>query len=161
MGGVTQPESFSVRVPDEVLDDLRTRLARTRYPEALPYAGWSSGVDLIYLRELVDYWATSFDWRAQERRLNAYSQFTADVDGQLIHFVHERGRGPRPFPLVLTHGWPSSYVELLNLVPLLTDPAAHSGDERVSFGVVVPSLPGFAFSGQAYRPRRCTGEGPV
>ena len=91
------PESFSVRVPDEVLDDLRARLSNTRWPEALPYAGWSSGVDLAYLRELVDYWATSFDWRTQERRLNAFSQFTADVDGNLVHFVHERGRGPRPF----------------------------------------------------------------
>jgi len=156
MGDVMHPESFSVRVPDEVLDDLQSRLGNTRWPEALPYAGWTSGVDLAYLRELVEYWATSFDWRAQERRLNAFSQFTADVGGQLIHFVHERGRGPRPFPLVLTHGWPSSYIELLKLVPLLTDPAAHDGDERDSFDVVVPSLPGFAFSGQPDRPGVCT-----
>ncbi len=156
MGEVMHPESFSVRVPDEVLDDLYARLSNARWPEALPYAAWTSGVDLAYLRELVDYWATSFDWRAQERRLNAFLQFTAEVDGQLIHFVHERGRGPRPFPLVLTHGWPSSYVELLKLVPLLTDPAAHGGDERDSFDVVVPSLPGFAFSGQPHRPGVCT-----
>src|SRR6266516_2114858 len=157
MGEVMHPQSFSVRVPDEVLRNLHARLGNTRYPEALPYAGWSSGVDLAYLRELVDYWATSFDWRAQERRLNAFSQFTANVDGQLIHFVHERGRGPSPFPLVLTHGWPSSYVELLSLVPLLTDPAAHGGDERDSFDVVIPSLPGFAFSGRPERPGVCTG----
>src|SRR6266542_4333447 len=156
MGDVMHPESFSVRVPDEVLDDLQARLGNTRWPEALPYAGWTSGVDLAYLRELVEYWATSFDWRAQERRLNAFSQFTADVGGQLIHFVHERGRGPRPFPLLLTHGWPSSYIELLKLVPLLADPAAHDGDERDSFDVVVPSLPGFAFSGQPDRPGVCT-----
>ncbi len=156
MGEVMHPESFSVRVPDEVLDDLHARLGNTRWPDTLPYAGWTSGVDLAYLRELVDYWATRFDWRAQERRLNAFLQFNAEVDGQPIHFVHERGRGPRPFPLVLTHGWPSSYVELLKLVPLLTDPAAHGGDERDSFDVVIPSLPGFAFSGQPDRPGVCT-----
>jgi pimeloyl-ACP methyl ester carboxylesterase len=151
-----QPESFNVRVPDEVLDDLQTRLRQTKWPQPLPYVGWSSGVDLDYMRELVDYWATSFDWRAQESRLNSFSQFTARVEGQLIHFVHERGRGPRPFPLVMTHGWPSSYVELLKLLPLLTDPARHGGDERDSFDVVVPSLPGFAFSGHPDRPGGCT-----
>jgi len=86
-----QPQSFSVRVADEVLDDLQMRLRRTRWPPALPYAGWSSGVDLDYMRDLVGYWATSFDWRAQESRLNAFSQFTALVEGQLIHFVHGRG----------------------------------------------------------------------
>jgi microsomal epoxide hydrolase len=145
-----------VHVPDEVLDDLRSRLAHTRWPEPLPYPGWTSGVELGYLKELVGYWAAAFDWRAQEWRLNAFTQFTAELDGQLIHFVHQRGQGPRPFPLVLTHGWPSSYVELLKLVPLLTDPAAHGGDEQDSFDVVVPSLPGYAFSGHPTRPGTCT-----
>src|SRR5438105_292977 len=151
-----QPGPFTVHVPDEVLDDLRSRLARTQWPEPLPYPGWASGVALAYLRELVAYWATSFDWRTHERRLNSFPQFTADVEGLTIHFVHQRGRGPRPFPLVLTHGWPSSFVELLKLVPLLTDPAAHGGDERDSFDVVVPSLPGYAFSGRPARPGVCT-----
>jgi pimeloyl-ACP methyl ester carboxylesterase len=153
---VMHAKPFTVHVPDEVLDDLRARLARTRWPEPLPYLGWMSGADLGYMRELVDYWAASFDWRAQEHRLNSFPQFTADIDGQTIHFVHQPGRGPHPFPLVLTHGWPSSYVELLKLVPLLTDPAAHGGDERDSFDVVVPSLPGYAFSGRPARSGVCT-----
>jgi pimeloyl-ACP methyl ester carboxylesterase len=146
------PEPFTIHVPDDVLDDLRARLARTRWPEPPPYAGWTGGVDLGYMRGLIGYWADGFDWRAQERRLNAFPQFTAEVDGITVHFVHQRGRGSRPFPLVLTHGWPSSFVELLKLVPLLTDPAAHGGDERDSFDVVIPSFPGFAFSGCSERP---------
>jgi pimeloyl-ACP methyl ester carboxylesterase len=113
-------------------------------------------VDLDYLQALAAYWATSFDWRLQERRLNSFPQFTTDLDGLTIHFVYQRGRGPRPFPLVLTHGWPSSFVELLKLVPLLTDPAAHGGDQRDSFDVVVPSLPGYAFSARPQRPGVCT-----
>jgi pimeloyl-ACP methyl ester carboxylesterase len=113
-------------------------------------------VDLAYLRELVGYWATTRDWRAQARRLNAFPQFTADIEGLSIHFVHQRGRGPHPFPLVLTHGWPSCFVELLTLVPLLTDPAAHGGDARDSFDVVVPSLPGYTFSARPARPGVCT-----
>jgi pimeloyl-ACP methyl ester carboxylesterase len=151
-----QPRPFTVDIPDTVLDDLRVRLAKTQWPEPLPYPGWASGVDLGYLRELMGYWATTFDWRAQERRLNAFPQFTADVDGLTVHFVHQRGRGPRPFPLVLTHGWPSSFVELLKLVPLLTDPAAHGAEASDSFDVVVPSLPGYAFSGRPARPGVCT-----
>ncbi len=147
-----QAKPFTVEVADEVLDDLRARLARTRWPEPLPGPGWTYGVDRGYLRELVGYWEGSFDWRARERWLNGFAQFIAEIDGQTIHFVHERGRGPRPLPLVLTHGWPSCYVELLKLVPLLTDPAAHGGDEGDSFDVVVPSLPGFAFSGRPPRP---------
>src|SRR6266700_470646 len=147
-----QAKPFTVEVADEVLDDLRARLARTRWPEPLPGPGWAYGVDRGFLRELVGYWEGSFDWPARERWLNGFAQFIAEIDGQIVHFVHERGRGPRPLPLVLTHGWPSCYVELLKLVPLLTDPAAHGGDEGDSFDVVVPSLPGFAFSGRPPRP---------
>ena len=102
------------------------------------------------------YWAGSFDWRAQERHLNSFAQFTADVGGQQVHFVHQRGRGPDPFPLVLTHGWPSTFAELLKLAPLLTDPAAHGGDARDSFDVVIPSLPGFAFSAPPAAPGAAT-----
>ncbi len=156
MSAIRHPKPFTAHFPDEVLDDLHSRLAHTRWPEPLPYPGWTSGADLGYMRVLVDYWANSFDWRAQERRLNSFPQFTAEIDGQIIHFVHQRGRGPHPFPLVLTHGWPSSYVELLKLVPLLTDPAGNGGDERDGFDVVVPSLPGFAFSGRPERPGVCT-----
>ena len=140
------PRTFTIRVSAEVLDDLRSRLGRTRWLEPLPYPGWAAGVDVGYLSELVAYWAGWFDWRAQEERLNSFAQFTADIDGQRVHFVHERGAGPDPFPLVLTHGWPSSFAELLKLAPLLTDPAAHGADERDSFDLVIPSLAGFAFS---------------
>jgi pimeloyl-ACP methyl ester carboxylesterase len=147
-----QAMPFTVDVAQEVLDDLRARLARTRWPEPLPGGGWAYGVDPEYLRVLVGYWEGSFDWRARERWLNTFPQFTAKIDGQTIHFVHQRGRGPRPLALVLTHGWPSCYVELLKLVPLLTDPASHGGDEDDSFDVVVPSLPGYAFSESPPRP---------
>ncbi len=150
------PQPFTIHVPDDVLDDLRSRLARTRWPHPLPYPGWASGADLDYLRDLVGYWATAFDWRAQERRLNSFPQFTADVDGLSIHFLHQHGRGPRPFPLILTHGWPSSFVELLKVVPLLADPTAHGGEEADSFDVVIPSLPGYAFSAPPSRPGTCT-----
>ncbi len=142
----TGPKPFTVQVPAEVLDDLRSRLACTRWPDPLPYPGWAAGADIGYLKELVAYWEGSFDWAAQERRLNSFAQFTADIGGQRVHFVHQRGQGPDPFPLVLTHGWPSSFAELLKLAPLLSDPAAHGGDERDSFDVVIPSLPGYAFS---------------
>ena len=94
---------------------------------------------MLFRSELVAYWAGSFDWRAQEQHLNSFAQFTAEVGGQRVHFVHERGAGPDPFPLVLTHGWPSTFAELLKLAPLLTDPAAHGADERDSFDVVIPS----------------------
>src|SRR5215471_6299070 len=150
------PKPFTVDVPDEVLDDLRSRLARARWPDPLPYPGWAAGADIGYLKELVAYWAGSFDWRAQERYLNSFAQFTADIGGQRVHFVHERGKGSDPFPLVLTHGWPSSFAELLKLAPLLTDPAAHGGDERDSFDVVIPSLPGFAFSAPPAAPGTAT-----
>jgi len=150
------PEPFTVQVPAEVLDDLRSRLARTRWPDPLPYPGWMAGADIGYLRELAAYWASVFDWRAQERHLNSFAQFTADIDGQRVHFVHQRGRGPDPFPLVLTHGWPSSFAELLKLAPLLTDPASHGGEERDSFDVVIPSLPGYAFSAPPASPGAAT-----
>src|SRR6266702_3107598 len=147
---------FTVAVSDVALGDLRSRLVGTRWLDPLPFPGWTAGVDIEYLKELVSYWATSFDWRAQERRLNAFPQFTIDIDGQTIHFVHQRGRGRHPMPLMLTHGWPSSYVELLKIAPLLTDPAAHGADERDSFDVVIPSMPGYAFSGHPRRPGICT-----
>ena len=158
LGGLAAmgPRRFRVQVPDEVLEDLRSRLARTRWPDPLPYPGWAAGADVGYLKELVAHWAGSFDWLAQEQYLNSFAQFIADVGGQRVHFVHERGRGPNPFPLVLTHGWPSSFTELLKLAPLLTDPAAHGGDERDSFDVVIPSLPGFAFSAPPPTPGAAT-----
>ncbi len=139
-------EPFTIAIDDRVLDDLRARIARTRWPDQLATAGWDYGTDLGYLRDLLATWAGSFDWRAAERRLNRFAQFRARIDGLDVHFVHERGRGPDPLPLILTNGWPSSFAEYVDLIPLLTDPGAAGGDPADSFDVVVPSLPGFGFS---------------
>lgn len=139
-------EPFEVRIASEILTDLKDRLGHTRWPEALPGDGWSTGADWHFMRRLAEFWRDGFDWRAQEERLNALPHFRARVDGFGIHYLHVRGRGPRPLPLVLTHGWPSSFVEMLKIVPFLTDPGAHGGDPRDAFDVVVPSLPGFGFS---------------
>jgi pimeloyl-ACP methyl ester carboxylesterase len=138
-------EPYEIRVGDEVLDDLTDRIRRTRWPPETPAKRWQQGTDLTYLRQMLAYWADGFDWRAQERMLNQYAHFRADLGDARIHFVHERARGGEGIPLVLTHGWPSSFVELLSLVPLLTDPAAH-GIDGPAFDVVIPSLPGYGFS---------------
>lgn len=143
---------FTVQVPQSALDDLRARLAAPRWPDEIPGTGWSLGTDLGYLRGLVGYWRDGFDWRAQEARINRFAHRRAEVDGVGIHFIQERGRGPAPLPLLVTHGWPSSFLEMLELIPLLTDPGAHGGDPVDAFDVVVPSLPGFGFSDRPRRP---------
>lgn len=145
-------EPFRVSVPDVTLDDLKERLARTRWPDEVRGAGWRYGANLAYMRDLVAYWRTGFDWRAQERAINAFAQFTAEVDGLDVHFIHEHGRGPAPIPLIITHGWPSSFTEMLELIPLLADPAAHGAEPTDSFDVVVPSVPGFGFSERPLEP---------
>jgi pimeloyl-ACP methyl ester carboxylesterase len=129
-----------------VLADLRDRIKRTRWPDRRGARGWDSGADLDYLRGLLAYWAGEFDWREEERRLNRLAHYLAHVDGVRVHFVHERGSGPNPLPIVLTHGFPSSFVEHVELIPLLTDPAAHGGRAEDAFDVVVTSLPGYGFS---------------
>ena len=139
-------ESYTINVPEGALDDLRDRLARTRWPDEEPGIGWGQGTDLAYLRELVEYWRTRFDWRAREAALNQFSNFRATIDGIGIHFIHQPGRGPDPLPLILTHGWPGSFADFTKLIPLLTDPQAHGGDAADAFDVVVPSLPGYGFS---------------
>ena len=139
-------EPFRIAIPDEVLADLRDRIARTRWPDEIADSGWDYGTNLGYLKELLDYWRDGFDWRAQERYLNSFHHFRAPVDGLRLHFLHERGRGPDPMPLLVVHGWPSTFFEMVKIVPLLTDPVAHGGDARDSFDVIVPSLPGFGFS---------------
>src|SRR5262245_48715683 len=136
---------FSIRIEDEVLSDLRERIRGTRWPDPAPGTAWDQGTDLVYLRRLLAYWADEFDWRAQERELNAAHHFRAELDDVQIHFVHERARRGRGIPLILTHGWPSTFVELLPLVPFLTDPGAH-GIDGPAFDVVIPSLPGYGFS---------------
>jgi pimeloyl-ACP methyl ester carboxylesterase len=136
---------FTVSVPDADLDALRDRLAATRRPAPLPGDGWDTGVPAGYLADLVERWR-SFDWRAYEARLNAVPQFVTEIDGQRLHFVHVRSAEPDAVPLLLTHGWPGSYLEFLDLVGPLTDPAAYGGDPGDAFDVVIPSLPGFGFS---------------
>ncbi len=137
---------YKVRVPPAVLADLKRRLAKTRWPDEIQGAGWDYGANLAYLKKLCAYWQRSFDWRKQERLLNSFPQFKAKVDGIGIHFVHVRGKGPKPFPLILTHGWPGSFFEFYKAIPLLTDPGAYGGNPSDSFDVVVPSLPGYGFS---------------
>ena len=141
---------FSIQIEREILSDLRERIRKTRWPERAPGAAWEQGTDLEYLRQLLAYWADEFDWQAQERELNAATHFRAELDGVHIHFVHERARHGHGIPLILIHGWPSTFAELLPLVPFLTDPHAH-GIDGPGFDVVIPSLPGYGFS---ERPRQ-------
>jgi pimeloyl-ACP methyl ester carboxylesterase len=136
---------FSIAIGDETLADLRARIRNTRWPDASPGAAWEQGTDRAYLQRTLAYWADEFDWRAQERALNAIPQFRAELDGLRIHFAHVRAAHGNGIPLILTHGWPSTFVELLPLVPFLTDPRAH-GIEGPAFDLVIPSLPGYGFS---------------
>jgi len=136
---------FSIRIAEEILSDLRTRIRNTRWPDAAPGPAWEQGTDLEYLKSLLAYWADEFDWPAQERLLNKADHFRAELDGVHIHFVHERAKRGHGIPLILTHGWPSTFAELLPLVPFLTDPDAH-GIDGPAFDVVIPSLPGYGFS---------------
>jgi pimeloyl-ACP methyl ester carboxylesterase len=142
---------FRVEVAEADLDDLRQRLARTRWPEAEPVADWSQGVPRGYLRELCRYWADGYDWRATEARLNALPQFRTEIDGLGIHFLHVRSPHPGALPLLLTHGWPGSIIEFLKVVGPLTDPTAHGGDAADAFHLVCPSLPGYGFSDRPAR----------
>ena len=139
-------QSFQVTVPQRVLDDLRERLGRTRWPDEVQGAGWDYGTNVEYLKTLAAHWRNQFDWRAQEATLNRFAQYRADIHGFGIHFIHERGKGPKPLPIIITHGWPSSFFQMFKIIPLLTDPARHGGDPADSFDVIVPSLPGFGFS---------------
>jgi pimeloyl-ACP methyl ester carboxylesterase len=147
------PARFTVNVPDAILVDLRQRLERARFPDEPPDAGWRYGTELGYLRSLVDYWRDRYDWRAAERELNRFRQFTVPLAGIDLHFIHEPGVGPAPMPLLLSHGWPGSVWEFHKLIPLLTDPARFGGDPGDAFTVVAPSLPGYGFSFRAGQPR--------
>ena len=139
-------EPFTIDIPDDVLADLKERLARTRMPDEPEGVGWQLGMNQAYLRQLVDYWRDEFDWRAQERRLNRLEQFKTTIDGLDIHFVHRRSAEPDAFPLILTHGWPGTFAEFDKVIEPLTDPVAHGGRAEDAFHVVVPSIPGYGFS---------------
>jgi epoxide hydrolase len=138
---------FRIDVPEASLDDLKDRLARTRWPDELPGVGWRYGVPLSYLRQLAVYWRTSYDWRAAEADLNAFPQFTTEIDGATVHFLHIRSTDPAAMPLILTHGWPGSIVEFLDVIGPLTDPRAYGGNPADAFHLVIPSIPGYGFSG--------------
>jgi pimeloyl-ACP methyl ester carboxylesterase len=137
---------FSITFSQREIDDLRDRLGQIRWPDEVAGSGWDDGVDLRFLQQTCDYWKTEFDWKLQVERLSAFHHYRYERGGGGVHFIHERGKGGSPIPLILTHGWPGSFVEMLRIIPLLTDPAAHGGDPADAFDIVVPSLPGFGFS---------------
>jgi pimeloyl-ACP methyl ester carboxylesterase len=139
-------QPFTINIQQGVLDDLWARLARTRWPDQIEGAGWEYGTNLEYLRELVSYWQNQYDWRTQEAALNQFAHFRTEIDGYGLHFIHERGKGPKPLPLILTHGWPDSFYRMIKIIPMLTDPARFGGDPADAFDVVVPSIPGYGFS---------------
>ena len=139
-------QSFSVHVPQSVLDDLRSRIRNTRWPDEIMDSGWNFGSGLSYMKELADYWLQKFDWKKVEDEINSYSNFIADIEGYKIHFLQIRGKGMKSFPLVITHGWPGSFLEMWRLIPLLT------GDPEFSFDLVIPSMLGYGFSQKITEP---------
>ena len=139
-------ENFKIQIPQHILDDLKYRLAHTQWPDQLENAAWERGTEKSYLHSLVTYWRKHYDWRVHEAELNQYPQFCCIVNGTKIHFVHERGKGPNPLPIILTHGWPDSFIRYKKIIPLLADPVRYGGDPSDAFDVIVPSLPGFGFS---------------
>ena len=149
---------FRIQVPDGVLADLKRRLAQARFADELTDSGWDYGTNLAYLKTLVEYWRDKYDWRAQEKRLNAFDQFKTNIDGVDIQFIHQRSKNPNAMPILLLNGWPSSIVEYEKVIGPLTDPVAYGGRVEDSFHVVIPSMPGFGFSGKprerGYNPER-------
>jgi pimeloyl-ACP methyl ester carboxylesterase len=152
MGSGSDLRPFHINVPEADLDDLRNRLERTRWPTDIPDVGWARGVPLSYLKELAEYWRTSYDWRKAEARLNELPQFTTMIDGTNVHFLHVRSPEPDALPLVITHGWPGSIVEFLDVIGPLADPRAHGGNASDAFHLVIPAIPGFGFSGPTREP---------
>ena len=143
---VRQPEPFEIAISQADLDDLHHRLSHTRWINELGKDSWDYGLSVSYMRELVSYWLHEFDWRAQEAAINRFPHYLADVDGHRVHFIHERGKGPDPLPLVLTHGFPDSFLRFAKVIPMLADPASYGGNSADAFDVIVPSLPGYAYS---------------
>ena len=143
---------FRVDVPDDTIEAIRARVAAYPWHEMPDDGGWEYGTNLNYLKEFCDYWVNDFDWRKQEAEINRFSHFKAPVDGIDLHFIHEKGSGENPRPLIVSHGWPGTIVEFLDFVDLLAHPENHGGDVKDAFDVVAPSLPGFGFSGRPPRP---------
>ena len=139
-------EPFTISVSDAALVDLKDRLIRTRPAPEFANQDWAYGTNGEYLQELLDYWASGYDWRAHEAKINQFNHYKTAIDGVPIHFIYERGKGPNPVPLILSHGWPWTFWDWHKLIGPLTDPASYGGDPADSFDVVIPSLPGFGFS---------------
>jgi len=137
---------FQVNISQLVLDDLKARIKNTRWTDEIIGSGWGYGTNLSYLNELALYWVEKFDWRAQELYINSFHQYKEKIDDCLVHFVYEKGKGSNPIPLIISHGWPSSFTEMLKIIPMLTDPDRYGGKEEDAFDVIVPSLPGYGFS---------------
>lgn len=137
---------FAVNIAQQVLDDLKSSIKATRWPDEITSSGWNYGPPLSYMKELADYWDNIFDWRKVEKEINAYPNFLAEIDGHKIHFLHIKGNGKRSVPLIITHGWPGSFLEMMKLIPLLIN------DEDISFDLIIPSIIGFGFSSKATVP---------
>ena len=144
-------DPFRFEADGAALRDLHERLRRVIWPDEIEADPWRYGPPVAYMKAFVEHWLERYDWRKQEARINAFPQFTTEIDGQRLHFVHQVGRGPSPMPIMLTHGWPGSIVEMLEIIPMLTDPAAYGGDPADAFTVVAPSIPGYGFSGRPTR----------
>ncbi|MFT4413304.1 epoxide hydrolase family protein [Fredinandcohnia humi] len=144
---------FRIEIPQTEIDDLNDRLDRTRWPDELPGLGWSYGTPMHVVKEMVDYWRNGYNWREYEARFNSYPQFITEIDGANVHFFHVRSEEPNAMPLILSHGWPGSFAEFIDMIDLLTDPRSNGGDPNDAFHVVIPSVPGYTFSG----PTRDTG----
>jgi pimeloyl-ACP methyl ester carboxylesterase len=149
---VTAITAFSLHISSNAVADLHERLDRTRWPDELDAAPWSYGASLAALQRMMDDWRHKFDWREAEAGINALHQYKASIAGHELHFIHERGDGPKPLPLLICHGWPGSFVEMLDIIPLLTSPARYGGGRADSFDVIVPSMPGYGFSGRPQKP---------
>src|SRR6266851_1156380 len=143
----TEIRPFRIDIPQADLHELRARLESTRWPDQVPDSGWDYGIPLDYVQQLAEYWRTSYDWRVHEQALNAFPQFTTGIDGQRVHFLHVSSPEPDAIPLIMTHGWPGSIVEFINIIGPLTNPRAHGADPADAFHLVVPSIPGYGFSG--------------
>jgi len=147
------PKPFTITIDDDVLEDLKQRLARTRWPDEIPEAPWKYGSSLSYIKELIEYWQKEYDWRATERKLNSFAQYTVHLDDIDLHYIHVPGVGPSPMPLIISHGWPGSVYEFIKIIGPLTDPARYGSDPKDAFTVVAPSLPGYGFSSLSNRRR--------
>lgn len=151
IGGIAQVTEFTIRAEDAALADLRARLERTRLPDQIPGSGWDYGSDRAYMEELLEYWRTAYDWRKHEAQLNELPHFKTSIDGIDMHFVHVRSKEDSAMPLVITHGWPGSVYEFMDVIGPLTDPVGHGGRAEDAFHLVLPSMPGYGFSGPAHR----------